>query len=156
MIIKMGRKGVADLGPIIPGAETRPQPPDDLEPAEQATWAAITGALPADWFNGGSWPLLKQLVRHIHNSDELMKDVALLRGELAAAEPKARSSVLRQMLRMLRAHGFESDHIASLSTKLRLTKMSRYARADAAHTGARGAPADEIPPWRDWGSGRSQ
>jgi|GraSoiStandDraft_41_1057321.scaffolds.fasta_scaffold642849_1 hypothetical protein len=155
MVTKLGRKSAEDLGPIIPGVERRPPPPDDLEPAEQAHWAAITGALPWDWFNGGSAPLLKQLCRHIHNADELAQDIAQLRGELAAAEPKARPGVLRQTLRMQRAHGFESDRIASLSTKLKLTKMSRYARSDAAYAGAKGT-ATSPDPWTDWGPGSSQ
>jgi hypothetical protein len=155
MVTKLGRKSAEDLGPIIPGSETRPPPPDDLDPAEQATWAAITGALPADWFNGGSWPLLKQLCRHIHNADELAQDVAQLRRELAAGEPKARSSALREMLRMQRSHGFETDRIVSLSTKLKLTLKSRYGRNDAAYAGAKGA-ATSPDPWTDWGPGSSQ
>jgi hypothetical protein len=153
MVTKLGRKSAADLGPIIPGVERRPPPPDDLAPEEQAHWVAITASLPADWFNGGSWPLLKQLCRHINNANELAKDIARLRGELAAGEPKARlSALLRQMLRM---HGFETDRIVSLSTKLKLTKLSRYARSDAAYAGARDAGSSP-PPWSDWGPGRSQ
>jgi hypothetical protein len=46
MATKLGRKSAADLGPIIPGVETRPPPPDDLLPAEQAHWIAIAAALP--------------------------------------------------------------------------------------------------------------
>jgi hypothetical protein len=153
MATKLGRKSAADLAPIIPGAERRPPPPDDLQPEERAHWTAISGALPSDWFHGGSWPLLKQLCRHIHNADELAKDIARLRGELATGEPKARPSPrLRQTLR---AHGFETDRIISLSTKLKLTQKSRYARNDAAYAGAKGVAASPAP-WDDWGSGRSQ
>jgi hypothetical protein len=147
---KLGRKSSAELlGPIMPGVETRPPPPDDLLPAEQAHWIAIVAALPPDWFNGGSAPLLKQLCRHIHNADLLAQDIAQERGALAAGEPKARSALLRA----LRCHGYESDRIISLSTKLRLTKLSRYARADAAHAAARDAGSSP-PPWTDWGNGR--
>jgi hypothetical protein len=106
---------------------------DFAQPAEQAAWVAITGALPSDWFNGGSWPLLKQLCRHINNADELAKDIAQERRALAAGEPKA-ARALRQLLRV---HASESDRIASLSTKLKLTKASRYARNDAAYGGRR-------------------
>jgi hypothetical protein len=155
MVTKLGRKSAEDLGPIIPGAERRPPPPDDLDPAERAHWIAITGALPADWFNGGSAPLLKQLCRHIHNANELAKDIAQLRGELAVAEPKARPSALRELLRVQRSHGFESDRIVSLSTKLKLTLKSRYGRNDAAYAGVKGT-ATSPPPWTDWGPGSSQ
>jgi hypothetical protein len=155
MVTKLGRKSAEDRGPIIPGAEHRPPPPDDLDPAEQAHWLAITGALPWDWFNSGSAPLLKQLCRHIFNADELAQDIARLRGELAVAEPKARPHALRELLRAQRAAGFESDRIVSLSTKLKLTQKSRYARNDAAHAAVRGT-ATAPPPWTDWGPGSSQ
>jgi hypothetical protein len=155
MVTKLGRKSAEDLGPIIPGAERRPPPPDDLEPAEQGHWVAITAALPPDWFNGGSAPLLKQLVRHIHLADELAQDVTRLRGELAVAKPKARSNALRELLCAQRAAGFESDRIASLSTKLKLTLKSRYARSDAAYAGVKGT-ATFPDPWTDWGPGSSQ
>jgi hypothetical protein len=147
---KPGPKSSAELlAPIIPGAESRPPPPADLQPAEQAHWIAIAAALPADWFNGGSAPLLKQLVRHINNADLLAQDIAQARGALAAGEPKARSALLQA----LRCHASESDRIVSLSTKLRLTKLSRYARADAAHAAARNAGSSPDP-WTDWGNGR--
>jgi hypothetical protein len=81
------------------------------------------------------------------------RTIARLRGELAVAEPKARPGVLRQMLRMQRAHGFETDRIVSLSTKLKLTKASRYARNDAAYAGAKGVPG-KPEPWNDWKGGR--
>ena len=154
MVTKLGRKSAADLGgPIIPGVERRPPPPDDLEPAEQAHWLAITASLPPDWFATGSWPLLKQLVRHINNADELAKDIARLRGE--QAEGKSKLGLSPRLRQTLRAHGFETDRVISLSTKLKLTKMSRYARNDAAFAGARDAGSSP-PPWRDWGPGRSQ
>jgi hypothetical protein len=147
---KLGRKSSADmLGPIMPGVDTRPPPPADLQPEEQAHWIAIVAALPPDWFNGGSAPLLKQLVRHINNANDLAKDITQERRALAAGEAKARSALLRA----LRCHGYETDRIISLSTKLRLTKLSRYARADAAHAAARDAGSSP-PPWTDWGNGR--
>jgi hypothetical protein len=59
------------------------------------------------------------------------------------------------MLRMQRAHGAESDRIMSLSVKLKLSQSSRYARNDAAYSGARNAGTSP-PPWVDWGGGRSQ
>ena len=138
-----GPKSANDLlGPIIPGA--RPQPPADLSPEEQAHWVAIVGALPSDWFNGGNLPLLKQLCRHAGNADLLAADIVRLRQD-----PNGDAGELRQTLRM---HGFETDRMASLSTKLRLTKLSRYARADAAYAGAQGGQYPK--PWLDWPGGK--
>jgi hypothetical protein len=147
MVTKLGRKSAADLGPIIPGAERRPPPPADLEPAEQAHWLAITAALPPDWFNGGSAPLLVQLCRHINNADELAKEIARLR-----AEPEVDAKELRRALQM---HGYQTDRIVSLSTKLKLTQKSRYGRSDAAFSGVRNVSVGPDP-WTDWGSGSSQ
>ncbi len=150
---KPGPKSAAEqLGPIIPGAARPPPPPADLLPAEQAHWTAITGALPPDWFNTANMPLLRQLYRHIRFADELSQDIARQREELATGEPKSDQQQRRlanALRQTLRAHGYQTDRIVSLSTKLRLTKLSRYARADAAYAGAKGAGYPK--PWTDWG-----
>jgi hypothetical protein len=145
--MKPGRKSAAELavGPIIPGA--RPSPPDDLEPAEQATWREITASLPADWFTAETIPMLRELCRHIHYAAELAKDITRLRK----LESNARTDA---MLRdVLRAHALQSERIGNISTKLRLTKLSRYARADAAYSASKDA-GPYPKPWTDWGSGR--
>ena len=50
----------------------------------------------------------------------------------------------------LRAHSLQSERIANISTKLRLTKLSRYDRADAAGSATRDGPYPK--PWLDWRS----
>jgi hypothetical protein len=56
----------------------------------------------------------------------------------------------------MRMHGYQTERIGNLSTKLRLTKASRFTRdAEAAAIASRNAPGD-VPPWEDWPGGRSQ
>jgi hypothetical protein len=145
--MKPGRRSAAELavGPIIPGA--RPPPPADLEPVEQATWTAITASLPTDWFTPCNLPMLKELCRHIHYADLLAREITRLRKLEGDAKTEA---ALRDELR---AHSLQSERIANLSTKLKLTQRSRYARADAAYSASKDA-GPYPKPWTDWGSGR--
>jgi hypothetical protein len=131
--------------PIIPGE--RPSPPAELSPAQQAIWAAIVARLPLGWFTGENLPMLRELVRHIDFANWLAVDIEEARA--SPGDPKDR-------LALLRAHGYQTERIGNLSTKLRLTKASRYTRdAEAAAIAARNAP-DGVNPWDDWSGGRSQ
>ena len=142
----MPRKSAAELavvGAIIPGA--RPPPPDDLQPEEKTTWTTITASLSSDWFTACNLPMLKELCRHIAYADWLAQDITRLRKLEGNAKTEA---TLRDALR---AHGLQSERIANLSTKLRLTQRSRYARADAAGSATRDA-SPYPKPWLDWRS----
>ena len=135
-----GRKSADALAaPILPGRWL--EPPDGLDPAEVAIWRAVTQALPGDWFDAGNSPLLRLYVSHVHSADLISKDIAGLRRELAEADaalqeerakvpPDAkainRASALRtQIINLVRqnlsAHGAQSNHIARLAQKLRLS-----------------------------------
>src|SRR5687767_4176132 len=60
-----GRKGIAQTD--MAGALTvvsRPDAPLELTPEETEEWHAIVDALPADWFQRETWPLLVQFCRH--------------------------------------------------------------------------------------------
>jgi hypothetical protein len=140
--MKPGRKTAAELGPIIPGQ--RPAPPDDLTPEEQGHWLTITGSLPTDWFTPCNLPMLKELCRHIHYADFLAREITQLRRLEGNAKTEA---ALRDVLR---AHSLQSERITNLSTKLKLTQRSRYARADAAYSASKDA-GPYPKPW-DWRS----
>jgi hypothetical protein len=151
----MAPKSRAELavGPIIPGA--RLPPPADLEPEEQGHWLMITGALPPDWFGPENTPLLRELCRHIAYADWLAQDITRLRRKLAElaelGDPKQLRQAEAAISRTLRLHGRQSEHIGNVSTKLRLTKLSRYGRADAAGSATRDA-TPYPKPWTDWRS----
>ena len=123
-----------------------PPPPTDLEPEEQAEWLAITARLPADWFTGENVPMLRELCRHICYSRELARQIAPL-----WKRPLDSVVVRRELSTLLRAHGFQSERIGNLSTKLRLTQQSRAMRsADKAGVAAKNAGSGRPKPWEDW------
>jgi hypothetical protein len=142
--------------PIIPGS--RPTPPPELSPEQQAIWSAIVARLPVGWFSGENLPMLRELCRHIDFANWLAADIAQARSEIIAqaAAEISRSKTQDRLLSLLRAHGYQTERIGNLSTKLRLTKASRYTRdAEGAAIASRNASAGSKP-WEDWGSGRSQ
>ena len=167
--MKPGRKSTYDLlEPIIPGKP--PPPPEDLEPDQQLEWEAITARLPADWFSGENIPMLKELCRHITYARELARQVAKVRAEIQAvtegstadtagsmgiAERRKIQAGLRdELCRLLRGHGYQTERIGNLSTKLRLTKQSRY-DASSASRATKDAGSAMKKPWLDWGENSS-
>jgi hypothetical protein len=56
----------------------------------------------------------------------------------------------QEYLALLRAHGFQSERIGNLSTKLRLTPQARYAPSTANRATSRTLER----PWEDWGEDR--
>jgi hypothetical protein len=52
-------------------------------------------------------------------------------------------------LALLRAHGYQSERIGNLSTKLRLTNQSRWSGRKADQQARRFAAGPK--PWEDWG-----
>jgi hypothetical protein len=154
--MKPGRKSTYDLlAPMIPGK--RPSPPDDLTPEQQVEWEAIVARLPVDWFTGENIPMLKELCRHITYARELAVEIAAVKVMLSevtawtAAEAE-KSNVMaagrKELCGLLRA---KSERIGNLSTKLRLTKLSRYEDARTAARAARDAGGTRPKPWEDWG-----
>jgi hypothetical protein len=143
---RAGRRTVTDPTPaIIPGRT--PDPPPELNAAQKAIWTSIVGRLPVGWFSGENLPMMKELARHIEFANWLAADIEQARA--AGGDPKDR-------LALMRMHGYQTERIGNLSTKLRLTKASRFTRdAEAAAIASRNAPAD-VPPWEDWPGGRSQ
>jgi len=143
------------LSPLIPG-KRRP-PPAELDEREAKIWRDITARLPIDWFTTDNAPLLKELCRHIRHADDLSIDLALARAAVdeirKTPEPPSTKKLLEEAEKgyrvLLRAHGFQSERIGNLSTKLRLTNQARYepSRAKAESAKATSYPA----PWNDWG-----
>jgi hypothetical protein len=139
---KPGPKSANELlGPIIPGM--RPPPPDDLDPAEKAAWQEITARLPMDWFTGENAPMLKELCRHIGYANMLAGEIAAIRSITGKA------SMRDELQALLRAHGYQSERIGNLSTKLRLTKQSRWSGAKADQQARKIGAGPK--PWEDWG-----
>jgi hypothetical protein len=164
--MKPGRKSTYDLlEPIIPGKP--PPPPEELEPDQQLEWKTITEGLPGDWFSAANDPLLKELCRHITYARELARQIVKVRAEIqafmeeSAAETagsmgiaerrKIQAGLRDELCRLLRSHGYQTERIGNLSTKLRLTKQSRYDASSA----YRAARSTMKKPWLDWGENSS-
>jgi hypothetical protein len=148
----MAPKSAAErIAPIMPGA--RPPPPADLTAEEQAHWVKIVGSLPTDWFGPANFPLLRELCRHIAYAGWLAQDITRLRRKLADLDGDEMASRQAEsaLSRSLRLHGKQSEHIGTISTRLRLTQRSRYGRADAAGSASRDA-GNYPKPWEDWRS----
>ena len=90
--------------------------------------------------------MLKELCRHITYARELARQIVKVRAEIQAfmegsaadtagsgvAERRKIQAGLRdELCRLLRSHGYQTERIGNLSTKLRLTKQSRYDASSA-------------------------
>jgi hypothetical protein len=155
----MPRKSQYASGPFIPGNERRPSPPAHLDTRERRIWSAITARLPADWVTAESEPMLKELCRHIRIADDLWVDLAQARTAIDEArkmpEPAAEllAEATQEYRAVLRAHGYQTERIGNLSTKLRLTPQARYAPSTAKREAAK--TIEGIAPWDDWGNDRA-
>jgi hypothetical protein len=139
-----------------------PPPPPELDQQEQEIWRGIVEELPGDWFAPESRPLLKELCRHIRYANDLDWELATVRAALAKLDSGSASinARLRDVARLqrhyhslLRAHGYQSERIGNLATKLRLTNQSKIVVSTAAKK-AKDMPPSGPLPWEDWGKAR--
>jgi hypothetical protein len=155
----MPRRNQYTSSPIIPGNERRPSPPAQLDARERTIWTKITARLPANWITAEAQPMLKELVRHLCIADDLAADLALARAAIdeirKMPEPssEALAEATQEYRAVLRAHGYQTERIGNLSTKLRLTPQARYAPSSAQREAAKVIEGPE--PWLDWGNDRA-
>lgn len=149
------RRGADIDSPIIPGV--RRLAPGELESAEVKVWNEIVGELPPDWFTGDNAPLLKELCRHIAYADELAAEMKSVKVKIAAlrlepgpvaAKTKAVDQQRKVLHSLLRLHGYQSERIGNLATKLRMTNQSRYQAQKANDQHARASSGPK--PWENW------
>jgi hypothetical protein len=132
---------IVALGPVIPGQRAEPAP--ELDPAAAAVWRATVMALPVGWIGPEAFRVLVQYCRHVVHSDWLTEEIAGLRA--MALDDEGRKTLYR----LLRLHGQQSQIIASLAGKLRLTPSSR-STPDKARDDRKDASSSAIPkPWND-------
>ena len=135
-----GRKSSAELATVTAMPLRLVKAPDDLTPEESAVWAKVTATKPAEWWDGGSAPLLAQYCRAVVQS-ELVGDLVRSTGKAMLTDPDelVRYKELRKIQAALAAE------MTSLARSMRLTQQSRY-NAKNSDTAARkaGGPAK---PW---------
>ena len=108
--------------PRIPGAE-RPPPPAELSPREQQIWIDIVEARPLHYFGRETWPMLTALCTHA------------AQAELLAAELRRHPSQKNRD-----EHRKQTLAVATLSTRLRLSKLGRRKHQSSEEREASGAP----------------
>lgn len=97
----------------------RPAAPRELSPEAAAEWRAVVEALPADWFNAGSVPLLTQYCRHVVTGRRV--------GQLIRALDLAEGGLdLTQYDKLLKMQERESRAISSLATRMRITQQATF------------------------------
>jgi hypothetical protein len=131
----MPRKSVDALSIVPRLPADRVAPPPGLSRKERELWRRIVDSKPAEWFDSGSAPLLREYVRSVAVCDALAGMVAgAMKGP--AADLKA----------ALDLRDKEARRLASLATKLRLTQQSRYTPLSASTANRKASGAR---PWSD-------
>lgn len=114
-----GRKSASDLSVIGPaGVVTvrRPQAPEQLTDEQAEEWRAIVNRLPADWFPRETHGVLVQLCRHIIRAQRI--------SQLLDAMESSDQLDMKEYRDLLASEAQQSNIIAALSTKLRITQQA--------------------------------
>ena len=104
---------------------------------ETELWRQVVEALPADWFNGSNLALLAQYCRQVVSARRIAQMLATMECGPDALDLKERRDLMR-------SQGQETERIASLATKMRLSQQAVYGARSAA-TAQRSAPAGKRP-----------
>ncbi len=124
--------------------DTRPEPPEDLEPAEIKIWRDLVARMPADWFPIETLPLLEQyckLVAGIKFIDKIIRNIE-----------KSSNPDMDKWQKVSNIRRLDTQMIGILATKMRLTQQSSYNKANsyvAKKKSAKAAVAPAVPthPW---------
>ncbi len=147
-----GRKSAAELG-VIQGIPERPKPPGELTGEQAEEWRAVVARMPVNWFPREIWPLLTQYCRHICNARHIARLI-----EAAHDLDIGDRTALMRFNRLLGMQERQSNALAGLATRMRLSNQSRYTPSSAAAQakGSSGVKLWEIPgapegsaPWED-------
>ena len=134
-----GRKPAAELSIAsenVQQIDQRPQPPEDLNPEEVQVWQDTVNSLQADWFRGETLNLLTQYCRHVVSARFLAEHLEQMRGNADTFDN-------REYAAMLRARKGETDAIATLATKLRITPQSTTSHAAVKRGGVKAKPWEQ-------------
>ena len=112
-----GRRSSASLAIVPIGQPQRPEPPKHLGKEAAAVWCETVGALRPDWFGRETHPILEAYCRHV-----------VLARVIAKAIPTEIGEDVSAFDRLTAMHARESQAIASLATRMRLTHQSSFDR----------------------------
>lgn len=134
---KRGRKSLASqaIRPVTPvEIAARPAPPDELSDEEAMEWQAIAERLPADWFTRETQGLLVQYCRHIVTARRIRQLIEKLERE--------EDFSMKDWAEALKMQTRESQVIASLATKMRISQQSTYDKSRKKGSGGSAKPWD--------------
>lgn len=136
MAQQRGRKSASSLSVVRTiQAIDRVRPPPGLTDAQCDLWRHIVAALPADWFDASSVPLLAEYVRAVDMCE-------LLEGQVQEAVKEGDAEKLQVVLRL---RDTESRRVMSLATKMRISQQSTYNAKNGATGKNNGGPSRK--PW---------
>ena len=131
-----GRRSIASLAVLTPQPGQRPAPPADLTAEQAATWRAVVGAKPADYFGADTMPLLAAYVRH----------TACARRLSDALEAIGWDVPVERLAPLLRLRDRETKAVMAMARALRLTQQATMTPQSAA-TRSNAVSATGHRPW---------
>lgn len=123
---KRGRRSAAAIEVVSARpveAVERPLAPDDLIDEETVVWAAVVGSMPADWFTPATAPLLAQYCRHVVQAKRIAEMIEKATSDIDP-ETKLPTLSIKDWDRLLKMQTRESEKIASLAVKMRISQSA--------------------------------
>lgn len=139
---KRGRASSADLAVVRNILDARPQPTDDLNPAQAEIWLQIVNRLPSDWFPRETLPILAAHCRHV-TTHRLLSDA------IDEYEPAwlAVEGGIERLGKLTAMRDREARGMVATARALRITKAAQT-RPETAYRGAKAA-GNGRRPWDD-------
>ena len=117
-----GRVSSAALSVTASQVQTlsRPDAPYDLTDEETEVWWSVVNAMPADWFPVETHGLLTSYCRHVVRERRL--------AQLIGQAESATTLDVPEYERLLKMMARETQSLATLATRMRLSQQSSYDR----------------------------
>jgi phage terminase small subunit len=133
-MIQPGRVSAAAQAVLQADAVQRPEPPKYLTDAEREVWVQTTGSLRVDWFKK---EVLLVLEAYCSVAVALRRTNQELRADLEAMSPEKYRRLSGLQIK-------QTQTLAGLATKLRITAQASTSRHTNKHRGVEAEKADKI------------
>ena len=125
-----GRKPASSLNVVDSGivSAKRPEPPEELTPAQAAEWRAVVGRLPVDWFPRETHAMLAEYCRHVVSARMLGQMIDRIECPESGAEKVEgeESFSLGTYADLLKMRDRESGRVIALARSMRITQQATY------------------------------
>ena len=150
---KPGPKSAAELGVKISALEVkRPNPPEELSPAEKETWLAVTATKPPDWWRFDTFPLLTAYCCHTENARLIDRLLIAVRKDEYMKDALDFIDYLNCLDKLLRARDRESRALVNLARSMRISQQAMILPRGAGRQTANSSANTRLPhetgkPW---------